>query len=152
MKQGLIKISKRPLVGAVLQLSLLAFQIPARPVEEAPNVSYCELLTSPQTHDGKSVRTTAIIRSNEHDTMVYDVNCGSTSNENKSADMEFPSDWTVSKLGKKLSSILRHHASARVTFVAKFSESAGPYGMLGVRYRFTLIRLIAVEKLPRAKN
>jgi hypothetical protein len=110
------------------------------------------LLSSPQAYEGKSVLTTANIGSNEHDTMVYDANCGSTSSENRSADMEFPSDWTATKLAKKLSKILRHNDSARVTFVAKFSSSGGPYGMLGAKYRFNLIRLISVETISQKSD
>ncbi len=150
MKNG-ARISWHPLAAAFLQLSLLGFQTPAKPAEEPQNISYCELFTSPQTYDGKSVRTTATVSSGEHDTAVYDPDCGSTSNENRTADMEFPSDSMASKLGKKLSNILRHHAPARITFVAIFSERDGPYGMLRVRYRFTLVRLVSVEALPRAK-
>lgn len=146
VKQKLINAFKWPLAAAFLQLSLLVLQTFGLPAEDPPTVSYCELLTSPHTHEGKSVLTTAIIGSNEHDTMVYDANCGSTSKQDRSANMEFPSDWTASTLGKKLSKILRRHESARVTFVATFSESAAPYGMLGARYRFKLIRLISVEE------
>jgi hypothetical protein len=148
MKRELPNILRWVLAVIFLQLSLLVFPTSAVPPQEPLNVPYCDLLAGSQTYEGKSVLTTAIIGSNEHDTMVYDASCRSTSTDNKSADMEFPSDWTTSKLGKKLSTILQHHESARVNFVATFSQSAGPYGMLGARYRLTLIRLISVEKAP----
>jgi hypothetical protein len=149
-QMGAMKRKSPNILGLVLaviflQLSLV-FPTFAVPPQEPMNVPYCDLLTGSQTYEWKSVLTTAIIGSNEHDTMVYDARCRSTSTDNRSADMEFPNDWTTSKLGKKLSTILQHHESARVNFVATFSQSAGPYGMLGARYRFTVIRLISVEK------
>jgi hypothetical protein len=146
IKQKLMNISGWVLTGVCLQLSLLVLPTFGMPEEEPPKVPYCDLLNSYQTYEGRPVITTATIASNEHDTMVYDTGCSSTSKDNRSADMEFPSDWTTSKLGKKLSKALRHNHSARVTFVARLSQSAGGYGMLGARYRFTLIRLVSVEK------
>lgn len=150
-KMGATKRKWPRILGWVLavlfiQLSLLILLTHGVPPQEPLNVPFCDLLTGAQSYEGKTVLTTAIIGSNEHDTMVYDASCRSTSNENRSADIEFPSDWTTSNLGKKLSKILRHDDSARVTFVATFSQGAGPYGQLGAKYRFTLIRLISVEK------
>ncbi len=148
MKRKLPNILAWVMAVIFLQLSLLVFPTFCIPAQEPPNVPYCELLASSQTYEGKAVLTTAIIVPNEHDTMVYDASCRPTSNDNRSADMQFPSDWTTTKLGKKLSTILRHDDSAKVTFVATFSQSARQYGMLAARYRFTLIRLISVEKTP----
>jgi hypothetical protein len=110
--------------------------------EQASRVSYCDLLSLPQRYDKGIVTTKALIRSSEHEVHVFDFECRSTATDDRSASIELPSGWNSTKLGKKLSKILRHDHTARVAFEAVFDGSGGPYGPEKTRFRFVLQRLV----------
>jgi len=134
----------------LLLLSCLCF-FAARSVadEAALSVSFCDLIAAPQQYDTKAVRTEALIRSSEHEVHLYSENCKSTLGDDRSASIELPAGWNSTKLGKKLSGILRHHRAARVGFEAVFKSSGGPFGQERTRFRFVLRSLISVEELSR---
>ena len=114
--------------------------------ETALTVSFCDLVAAPQQYDTKAVATEALIRSSEHEVHVYSEGCKSTLGNDRSASIELPAGWSSTKLGKKLSGILRHHRAGRVGFEAVFKSSGGPFGQERTRFRFVLHRLISVEE------
>jgi len=118
------------------------------PGEEASSVSYCDLLSFPQRYDKGIVATRALIQSSEHEIHIFDSECKSSMTDDRSASVELPHGWTSTKLGKRLSKILRHNRTARVAFEAAFYGSGGPYGPERTRFRFVLQRLISVEEVP----
>ena len=120
--------------------------------EAALSVPFCDLIAAPQQYDTKAVRTEALIRSSEHEVHVYSENCKSALGNDRSASIELPAGWNSTKLGKKLSGILRHHRAGRVGFEAVFKSSGGPFGQERTRFRFVLRRLISVEELSRHEN
>lgn len=118
------------------------------PGDQPSNVSYCDLLSDPQKYDKKIVATEALIQSSEHEVHVFDAACRSTATDDRSASIQLPNGWNSTKLGKRLSKILRHDHAARVAFSAAFYGSGGPYGPEGTRFRFVMQRLISVEEVP----
>ena len=119
------------------------------PSEQASSVSYCDLLSAPQRYDKEIVATKALIRSSEHEVHVLDSECKSTVTDDRSASIELPNGWSSTKLGKRLSNILRHEGTARVAFVAAFFGSGGPYGPERTRFHFVLQRLISVDEVSK---
>jgi hypothetical protein len=112
-----------------------------------PSLSYCDLVSGPQKYDTKVVTTEALVQSNYHDVRAYDAKCLSTGADGGSAYVELPQGWSSTKLGKRLSKILRRDRTARVAFDAIFYASGGPYGQEGMRFRFVMRRLISVEEV-----
>jgi hypothetical protein len=84
--------------------------------DEPLSVSFCDMLATPQRFDQKTVATEAFIRSSEHEVDAYDSKCRSTVISDPTASVEFPSGWNSTKLGKRLSRILRHDRTAKVGF------------------------------------
>jgi hypothetical protein len=117
--------------------------------EAALNVPFCDLVAMPQQYDTKAVVTEALIRSSEHEVHVYNESRKSTLGNDRS---ELPAGWNSTKLGKKLSGILRHHRAAIVRFEAVFKSGRGPFGQEKTRFRFLLQRLTSVEQLSRYDN
>jgi len=117
--------------------------------DQPATVSYCDLLAVPQKHDKQIVATEALIQSSDHEVHVYDSKCRSTATDDRSASIELPNGWNSTKLGKRLSKILRHDRTARVVFEAVFYGGGGPYGPEGTRFRFVLQRLVSVEEVPK---
>jgi hypothetical protein len=115
--------------------------------EEITRVSYCDLLSVPQTYDKKLVTTAALVGSSFHSVAVYDPKCMSTAADNRSASLEFSQGWNSTLLGKKLSKALRHGHTVQVTFEGIFYGTGGPYGGDGTKYRFIVQRLISVEEV-----
>jgi len=96
--------------------------------------------------------TQALIHSNDHEVLVYDPNCKSTSTGDRSASIELPNGQNSTKLLNRLSKILLHDRTARVTFEAAFHSSGGPYGPEGTRFHFVMQRLISVEEVPKKET
>ena len=140
-------------VSSFLLLCCLCLSASHSVAEEAPlTVSFCDLVAAPQQYDTKTVATEALIRSSEHEVHVYSENCKSTLGYDRSASIELPAGWSSTKLGKRLSGILRRHRAGRVGFEAVFKSSGGPFGQERTRFRFVLHRLISVEELSRHDN
>jgi len=137
------------LIMILLMLCICTSASRSAPGEQATSVSYCHLLSVPQRYDKGIVATKAMIQSSEHEVHVFDLECRSTATEDRSASIELRNGWNSTKLGKKLSKILRHDRSARVAFEAVFHGSGGPYGPEKTRFRFVLQRLISVEEIQR---
>ena len=138
-------------VSLLLLLCYLGLFGPRSVADEAAlNVPFCELVAAPQQFDTKAVMTKALVRSSEHEVHVYSESCSSTLGNDRSASIELPARWNSTKLGKKLSGILRHHRTASVGFEAVFKSSAGPFGQETTRFRFVLRRLISVEEIPKS--
>ena len=112
-------------------------------------VPFCDLLAAPQEYDKREVATEALIQSSDHEVHVYSPNCRSTGTGDRSASIELPSGWQSTKLGKRLSNILRHDRAAKVAFEAVFQNSGGPYGPEGTRFHFVLRRLVSVDELSK---
>jgi len=122
------------------------------PGDQPLSVSYCDLLSVPQKYDKEIVATKALIQSSYHEVHVYDSKCRSTVADDQSASIELLDGWNSTKLGKRLSKILRHDRKARVAFEAVFYGSGGPYGPERTRFRFVMRRLIAVEEVPKKET
>jgi hypothetical protein len=136
--------------------TLLALCVGAPPSRSAPgdppsSVSLCDLLSTPQRYDNRIVATKALLQSNEHEVDVFDVDCRSTAADDLSAFIELPTSLRSTRLGERLSKILRHDRTARVEFEAAFYGSGGPYGQEKTRFRFVLHRLISVEEVPKKR-
>jgi len=115
-------------------------------------ISFCDLLSAPQKYDKNVVATEAVIHSTYHEVHLYDFRCKSTQVDNRSASIELPDGWDSTKLGKKLSRVLRHDRSADIVFDGVFYGTGGPYGPEQTKFRFVLKRLVSVEELPKTKN
>lgn len=140
-------------VSLLLLLCCLCVYSPCSVADEAAlNVPFCDLVATPQQYDTKGVVTEALIRSSEHEVHVYSENCKSTLGNDRSASIELPTGWNSTKLGKKLSGLLRHHRAARVRFEATFKSGGGPFGQEKTRFRFILHRLISVEEVSSHDN
>lgn|GEM_PF-5232186 len=132
-------------------LVVFCFSISAarRMPDNRPSVSYCDLLSLPHQYDKKIIATEALVQSSYHEVHVYDSKCRSTVADDRSASIELPNGWNSTKLGKRLSKILRHDRMARVAFEAVFYGSGGPFGPESTRFHFVLQRLISVEEVPK---
>ena len=137
--------------GSLLLLWCCLCFLAARSVADEPalSVPFCDLIAAPQRYDTKAVRTDALIRPSEHEVHLYSETCKSTLGDDRSASIELPAGWSSTKLGKKLSGILRHHRTAKVGLEAVFKSSGGPFGQEKTQFRFVLRRLISVEELSR---
>jgi hypothetical protein len=122
------------------------------PSEQAPSVSYCDLLSAPQNYDKRIIATEALVASSEHEVHVFDSACRSTVTDDRSASIELPNGWNSTKPGKKLSKILRHDRTAKAAFEATFYASGGPYGPEGTRFRLVMQRLISVEEIRKKET
>ena len=69
--------------------------------------------------------------------------------DDRSASIELPDGLESTKLGKKLSRVLRHDRSANVVFDGVFYATGGPYGPEKTRFRFVLKGLVSVQELPK---
>lgn len=116
---------------------------------DLPLTPFCDVLNASKRYDGMVVRTSAIIYSSEHEVHLRHEACQSTAIDDYSSSLEFPSGWTSTALGKKLSKILRHHRSANVEIEVVFQGSGGPYGQEKDRFHFVLRRLKSVRQLPK---
>lgn len=134
------------MIGVLLVLYLDIATVQGVPNEGIPRVSYCDLLSASQTYDKKVVTTEALVGSSFHSVAIYDLGCMSTPTDNRSASLVLPSGWNSTKLGKKLSKVLRHGRTARVAFEGIFYGSGGPYDGDGTKFRFVMQRLISVEE------
>ncbi len=135
-------------------MTLLVVCIGAFPCRSAPgarpsSVSLCDLLSAPQRYDNRIVATKALLRSSEHEVHVFDDECRSTTTDDRSAFIELPSGLRSTKLGERLSKILRRDRTARVALEVAFYGNGGPYGQEKTRFRFVLQRLISVEEVPK---
>jgi hypothetical protein len=123
--------------------------------DEPSRVAFCDLIKSNQKYDNKVVATQAFIQSSGHEVHLRSPECPSTATNDQSASLELPSGWYSTKLGKRLSKILRHDRTGKLGFEAVFQSSDGPYGPERTRFHFVLRRLISVEELsnrdPQAK-
>ena len=144
--------------GFLLRLAALAvFCVGVSRSQTVPDtrpqsVSYCDLLSDPQKYDKRIVATEAQVQSSEHEVHVYDSRCRSTATDNRSAMIELPEGWNSTKLGKRLSRILRHRRIARVEFEADFYDRGGPFGPEATRFRFVLQRLASVHEVPEPQS
>ena len=140
-------------VPSFLLLCCLCLFASASVAEEAAlTLSFCDLVATPEHYDTKAVATEALIRSSEHEVHVYSENCKSTLGNDRSASIELPAGWSSTKLGKRLSGILRHHRVGRVGFEAVFKSSGGPFGQEKTRFRFVLRCLTSVEEVSKHDN
>jgi hypothetical protein len=146
-------VKNRQTVPLLLLLCCVSLFSPRSVADEAAlNRSFCDLVAAPQQYDTKVVATEALIHSSEHEVHVYSESCKSTLGNDRSASIELPAGWNSTKLGKKLSGILRLHHAARVGFEAVFESSGGPFGQEQTRFRFVLRRLISVKELSKHGN
>jgi hypothetical protein len=142
---------KKRQIWVILTLLVLYIGAPtsrSSPDDQPQSVAYCDLLSAPQKYDKATVATKALIQSSYHEVHVYDSKCASTATDDRSASIELSNRWDTTKLGKKLSKILRHDRAARVAFEATFSGSGGPYGPERTRFHFVMQPLISVEEVP----
>lgn len=116
---------------------------------EALKVPYCDVLSHFRVYDGKALVTTSFAGVSFHSDALFDPACMSADRENRSVDLDLPSGWNSTKLGKKLEKIFRHNQIARITFEGTFHSSKEHYGGDGARFRFTIRRLISVEKVSK---
>lgn len=115
--------------------------------DEPSRVAFCDLIKSAQKYDNKVVATQALIRSSGHEVHLRSPECPSTATNDQSGSLEFPSGWYSTKLGKRLSKILRHDGTAKLAFEAVFQSSDGPYGPERTRFHFVLRRVLSAEEL-----
>jgi hypothetical protein len=115
--------------------------------DEPSGVAFCDLIKRAQQYDNKVVRTQALIQSSGHEVHLRSSECPSTVTNDQSASLELPSGWHSTKLGKRLSNILRHGHTGKIAFEALFQSSDGPSGPERTRFHFVLRRLISVEKI-----
>jgi hypothetical protein len=113
------------------------------------SIPYCDLLISPDSYDGKTIVTEAMVGSSFHSIAVYDTKCMSTAEKNRSASLELPEGWNSTRLGSRLSKLLRHKRDAVVKFEATFHSRGGAFGPEGTRFGFTLRRLFSVREAPK---
>jgi len=142
----------RGLVAARVALLALCIGVssPRSVADDRPSsVSFCDLLSTPQKYDKEVVATEALIQSSYHEVHVDDSKCRSTVTDNRSASIELPAGWNSTKLGKRLSKILRHDRPAQVAFEAIFQGSGGPFGPEATRFHFVLRRLVSVEEVSK---
>jgi len=135
-------------------ITFLALFVAACPVlmaqsDRPPSVPYCDLLSNPQKYDKQVIATQALVVANEHETLLYSVNCRSTPTEDRSASIELNTATNPTKLSKKLSKILSHDRRARVAFEGVFYASGGPYGQERTRFHFVVQRIVSAEEAPR---
>ena len=120
--------------------------------DRPPTISFCDLLSAPQKYDKNVVETQAVIQSTYHEVHLSDFRCKSTKVDDHSASIELPDDLDSTKLGKKLSRVLRRNHSANIVFDGVFYGTGGPYGQEKTRFRFILKGLVSVQELPKTKN
>lgn len=119
------------------------------PSRNIDTVRYCEVLSNFKDYDGKAVVTTSFAGVSFHSDALFDPACMSTDTENRSVDFALPTGWNLTKLGKKLEKVFRHNQIARITFEGTFHSGKQRYGADGARFRFTMQRLISVEKVSK---
>jgi hypothetical protein len=116
-------------------------------VNEAPMVSFCELVRNPAHYHKSVVRTRALLRVDRENEVLYEPECDSPENH---VWAEFDPSYVYSdqQLKEKLGELLRRKAAkptrtVQVTIVGRFEGSDGKgYGHLdGYRYRFSIIRI-----------
>lgn len=134
----------------ILALCISASSSQSGPIIKPTEVSFCDLLSAPKKYEKQIINTKALIRSNTHEVLVFDPECRSTATNDRSTSIELATESRSIKLTKRLSKILRHDRTAKVTFVAIFDDSGGQYGygMEGTRFHFFLQHLITVEEVP----
>jgi hypothetical protein len=119
---------------------------------ESQQVPFCNLTADAKVYDNKIVTTEALISSSGHEVHVRDTKCPSTDTDSRSASIVLSGDWNSTKLGKKLSKILRKDHTSETAFEAVFHSSTGPYGPEGTRFQFQLLRLISVKEVSRGEH
>jgi hypothetical protein len=116
-------------------------------VNEAPTVSFCELVHNAAHYDKSVVRTRALLRVDRENEILYEPECDSPESHVWG---EFDPSYVYSnqQLKEKLGELLRRTAAnptrtVQVTIVGRFEGFDGKgYGHLdGYRYRFSIIRI-----------
>jgi len=120
--------------------------------DTVPKVSFCELASNPNTYDGKIVNTEALVGSRFHSVDFDDPTCGFETAENRGATLVLSDDWLSTKLGRKLSKILRSGHTARVGLDGVFHGTGGPYGGDGTRFEFVMRHLLSVSEIQNKKS
>lgn len=129
-----------------------AQQTESLPSHEAPKVPYCDVLSHFRNYDEKVLVTTSFVGVSFHSDALFDPACMSGDRDNRSVDLDLPNGWNSTKLGKKLEKIFHHNQIARITFEGIFHSSKEHYGGDGARFRFTIRRLISVEKVSKKET
>ena len=126
-------------------------------VENAPVVSFCDLVRHAAQYDKMVVRTRAILRRDQENQSLDDPGCEGAD----AAWVDFDPSYVYSdeKLRRRLTELIRPRASkpvgvALVTVVGRFEGPAGgPYGHLdGYRSKFSIFRLEQAEEAKSSAN
>jgi hypothetical protein len=137
------------IAGALLLVFCAGISKGNSPSQQVDTVRYCEVLSHFKEYDDKAVVTTSFAGVSFHSDALFDPACMSADKENRSVDLALPNGWNSTKIGKKLENIFRHNQIGRITFEGIFHSSKQQYGGDGARFRFTMRRLISVEKVSK---
>jgi hypothetical protein len=121
-------------------------------VENAQEVSFCELIRNPDHYDNAIVRTKALIHRNQENQFLDDSQCDVKEGGRVWVTFDSSYDYSDENLKLQLTQLIRPKpgaptGTARVTVVGRFDgPDRGPYGHLdGYVLRFAIIRLERVE-------
>lgn len=124
----------------------------AASVNQARQVSYCDLIRNPAHYDKAILRTNALLHRNQENEFFDDPQCEFA--ESGSVWVTFDSSYIYSDetLRRRLIEMIRPKPSAptgtaRVTVVGRFEAQGGPYGHLdGYSFKFEIMRVEQVEE------
>ena|ERR1039458_8267920 len=152
MRQRGRKGDEMRIMIALVFVFVPSIAVTANTDRQASVVSFCEMVSDPEKYDKKVVSTVALMFPGEHSVIFYDPRCTPTQENNVSTQISFPQSWDSTKLGKKLSNLLRHGRTARVRAGGIFYGSGGPYGPDVARFRFVPQEITAVEAVSKIET
>jgi len=122
-------------------------------VNEAPTVSFCELIRNPSHYDKSVVRTRALLRVDRENEVLYEPQCDYPESH-VWADFDPSYVYSNQQLKEKLGELLRRTTTnptrtVHVAIVGRFEGFNGKgYGHLdGYRFRFSIMRIEQADPL-----
>ena len=112
-----------------------------------PKVTLCDLMAHPAEYAGKSVTINATVLNGMEFSLFVDDSCHPTFDKTEQVLAKFSSSQFKTKLGKKLSKLLKKRQQARVTIVGTFVDPGMLVGhQLCCRYILEVERVVSVEE------
>lgn len=106
---------------------------------------FCDIVSSPESYDGKTLSIDAILQPSFHSLSLYDSACVSKQGFDVSTEAILSDGWDSQPIGKKLRNLIRHGQAANVRLVGTFRSSV-TRGQDGQRFRFSVSQVISASK------
>lgn len=112
---------------------------------EPKRANFCDIVSSPENYDGKTLSIGAILQPSFHSLSLYNAACMSREGFDVTTEAILPDGWESQPIGKKLRGLIRHGRPATVQLVGTFRSSV-TRGQDGQRFRFSISQIISVSK------